>query len=100
LYHLVWMGKISRRQAYRGESKRLEGGEDPLGVLRIRFDEDIKIPGETRCPMKGQRIPPDDHILNVVGVEQREQLSEVWLHFHSIVYANSPRLRHVPLAFY
>jgi hypothetical protein len=34
--------------------------------------------------MEGQGISPDDLALNLVFVQQREQVSEVGLYFHSV----------------
>jgi len=40
---------------------------------------------ETRRTMESHGICPDDDVLNVVGVKQREQIFEVLLSFQRIV---------------
>ena len=65
--------------------------QNALGIDGIRLHENIQIPSETRRAVEREGIPVDNQILNVVDVEQREQLSEVWLCFHNIVCANSRR---------
>jgi hypothetical protein len=64
-------------QADRGESKSFQCGQNAVGIDGIRSHENIQSPGETRCAVKRQRIPADNQVFNVAGVEQREQLSEV-----------------------
>jgi hypothetical protein len=69
LHDLIRAFKIVQRQADRGESKGLEGGQDALGIGRMRLHEDIKISGETWYTVKGEGVPADNQVLNVTGVE-------------------------------
>ena len=98
MHDLIGALKIVGGQAERGESKGYKCGENALSIDGIRFHEKIEIPGETRCAVKRKRIPADNEVLNVAGVEQREQLSEVWLCFHNIGCVDSRRWRRVPRA--
>ena len=46
--------------------------------------------------MVGERVATHDQVINLVGVEQREQISEVGLYFHELAFANNRRRPHVP----
>jgi len=50
----------------------------------MRPHKDIDITCESGRTMEGQGISPDDLALNLVFVQQREQVSEVGLYFHSV----------------
>ncbi|MCU0559488.1 MAG: hypothetical protein MUD16_04770 [Desulfobacterales bacterium] len=49
------------------------------GYIRAGVDENIGVAGAARCAMEGQRATARDQIFRFMRVEQREQVSEVWL---------------------
>ncbi len=61
--------KIVRGQTKRAEPERMEGRNDPRGIIHRRIDEKIEIPGEPRRAVKRQGVSSDDHVFNVVSVE-------------------------------
>lgn len=69
MHNAIWMCEILRGQAYGIKSEFRKSHKDSMGVLNVRFDKNIEIPGITRSPMKGQRVSTDNQVFNVVFVE-------------------------------
>ena len=60
-----------------------EAGESGIGSFRIKWvclDKYVKVFGGARLRMKGDSVASDDQVLNVVGVEERQEFFEVVEH--------------------
>lgn len=93
MHNAVWTREIPYGQSDGAKSEFRKRRKNAMRVFSVRFDENIYIPRVTGGAVKSQRITADYQVFNVVGVEQPEQLFEVWLNLHYIGYVNSQRPR-------
>jgi hypothetical protein len=72
-----------REPSRRRDSRRCgEGKKQAASVLFRGTHEHVQIAGESRRPMKRQRVRADDHEINRVRGQQRAELVEVWRQIH------------------
>jgi hypothetical protein len=78
----AWSGKVLNSQVAKWCSEFIESVPNPLGIIRIRFDPDIKVFGEPGRAVNRKSITADDEEISVGGVQCGKQISEVEIHTH------------------
>ncbi|GLH75086.1 hypothetical protein GETHLI_35890 [Geothrix limicola] len=66
----AWSGKILKSQIEERCAEFIESIPNFLGVIRIRFDPDIEIFGESGCTVNRKSITADDEKFSVRGVQR------------------------------
>jgi hypothetical protein len=78
----AWSGKVLKGQVPEWGPECIESVPNPLGIIWVRLDPDIKIFGESGRTVDRQSITADDEEFSVRGVQCGKQISEVGVHTH------------------